>query len=267
MKIDYRFRRVVFLLFVSSVTVFGLTGAAEAKEHELLHLGYESGNISPQPGVVAEKPKADDSINVDCSVSRAGKCSLKTILRRTDSYISYARYRAETETSGRKCLLYSAGESYRYGFSFRTDEQWQFDTRESIDTVWQFKRFGTHADMFVAIKGHDVVLRVLKDGQYVIKKDFQPGKWMDIRIDVLWSDGAKGMVVVYLREEDEKSYHPVVRFVGANMFNSTPKFGRPKWGLYKPTFQKSYFDGPRIVFHDEIYIDKLDNLSDAQEKR
>ncbi|MGF6811231.1 hypothetical protein OKW30_006423 [Paraburkholderia sp. Clong3] len=267
MKIDYQFRGVIFLLLISSASVFGRAGVAEAKEHELLHIGYESGNISPQSGVVAQKPKADDSINVDCSVSRAGKCSLKTILCRTDSYISYGRYRAETETSGLKSLLYSAGESYRYGFSFRTDNQWQYDTRESVDTVWQFKRFGTHADMFVAIKGHDVVLRVLKDGQYVIKKDFQPGKWMDIRIDVLWSDGANGMVVVYFREEGEKSYHPVVNFTGANMFNSTPKFARPKWGIYKPTFQKSYFDGPRIVFHDEIYIDKLDDLSDAHEEQ
>jgi hypothetical protein len=255
MKIHYRFSRITSLL-LGAATVF-LASTQLVRAEELLHIGYESGTISPQPGVEAEKPKAADSISVDCSVARVGKCSLRSTLRRNDSYISYGNYRAETETKDLTPLRYSPGESYRYGFSFRTDEHWQFDNRESIDTIWQFKRFDSHADMFITIKGHDVVLRVLKSDQYVIKRNFQPGQWMDIRMDVLWSNETNGTVTVYLRDEDEKSYRRVVEFKGPNMYNSSPMFGRPKWGLYKPGFQKSNFDGPRIVFHDEIMIDKL----------
>jgi hypothetical protein len=243
-------------LLLGAVAI-SLAMARTAQGEEILHIGYESESISPQPGVVAERPMAADSINVDCSVARAGRCSLKTILRRTDDYISYGRHRAETDTMQLEPLRYSAGESYRYGFSFRTDKYWQYDNREAIDVIWQFKRFDSHSDMFIALKGHDVVLRVLTSDQYVLEKDFQPGIWMDVKVEVLWSAGPDGRVAAYIRREDEASYRRVAGFEGPNIFNSLPRFARPKWGIYKPAFPKSDFEGPRIVFHDEIFVEKL----------
>ncbi len=255
MVTGHRGTGIAFLLLCAAA--ISLAQARIAWAADILHIGYESGNISPQFGIVAERPMAADSINIDCAVARVGSCSLKTVLRRTDAYISYGRHRAETETMHLKSLLYSAGESYRYNFSFRTDEGWQYDNREAIDIIWQFKRFDSHSDMFIALKGHDLVLRVLANDQYVLKNDFQPGKWMDIRVEVLWSAKANGKVAVYLRDEGEESYRRVTSFIGANIFNSLPGFARPKWGIYKPAFPKSDFDGPRIVFHDEIFIERL----------
>jgi len=255
MAIGFRSADIVRLLLTAAA--ISLTLARMVEAGEILHIGYESGNISPQPGIVAERPIAADSISVDCSVARAGRCSLKTILRRTDAYISHGRHRAETETMQLGSLRYSAGEFYRYGFSFRTDEHWLYDNREAIDIIWQFKRFDSHSDMFIALKGHDVVLRVLASDQYVLKKDFQPGKWMDVMVDVLWSTESDGKVAVHLRAEGEGAYRLVASFRGANVFNALPRFARPKWGIYKPAFPKSNFDGPRIVFHDEIFVERL----------
>ena len=255
MKIRFRNLNIYFQLFRVVGILLILNGAAGAKE--LVHIGYESGQISPQSGIDAEKPVATDSIIVDCNVARVGKCSLRSTLRRDDSYISYGNYRAETDTKSFNSLLYSQGDLYCYRFSFRTEKDWQFDNRNSIDLIWQFKRFNSHADMFVAVKGHDIVLRVLNRDQYIIKHNFLPGKWMDIMMNILWSSGEGGMTKIYLREEGEKTYHHIVSFEGSNMFNAIPRAGRPKWGLYKPSFEKSYSNMPRTVYHDEIFIDKL----------
>ncbi len=251
-------RKITFTLsLIFSCAVVLPAFASKSWAAASFHIDYESGNISPQPGILAEKPKAADSINVDCGVARAGRCSLKTVLRRADSYISYGKHRAETDTMHEDSLLYSDGDAYRYGFSFMVDKNWQYDDRESIDIIWQFKRFDSEPDMLIALKGHDLVLRVLKSDQFIIMKDFQAGKWIDILLTVNWSIGSKGTVTVHLREEGEKSYLTVASFTGKNIFNTKPKFARPKWGLYKPAFEKSKSTNPRTIFHDEILIDKI----------
>jgi hypothetical protein len=123
--------------------------------------------------------------------------------------------------------------------------------------VWQFKRFDGPPDMFVAVKGNSLVLRVGASAQVTLLELLPLGQWMDVDMKIDWSDRADGR----LEGAVSTAKDVVLRnfeYAGATMRNGNPKAGYLKWGLYKPgkTDGSMQFQ-PRSVWHDDIYIYKL----------
>ena len=138
-------------------------------------------------------------------------------------------------------------------YTFPSD--WEIDSRDSIDIIWQFKRFGTYPDMFVAIKGADIVLRLTGGKQETFVKNYPTGHWIDFRIDVLWSSENGGKVIGAIRQPPEEEFKEIVRIRGANMGDTRPRSGYLKWGIYKPGYEHSITYRPRIAFHDMICVE------------
>jgi hypothetical protein len=232
--------------------------AAPIQPQGVMQVDFENGAaFTGLPGVTITLPRASNAITVDCNIARASRCSMRTEINNTPDYISHAAHRAEADTHLHKPTLYSEYEQTRYGFSLYLVDSWEVDNRESIDIIWQFKRTGTQPDVFVAIKGEDIVLRTVNGKQQTLIKNFPRGKWIDFRIDILWSSGEAGAINTDLRFPPAQAFMPVGSLKGRNMYDSRPKSGYLKWGLYKPAYQESRTHRPRIVFHDDIYVERL----------
>lgn len=222
-------------------------------------LDYETGAaISEVTGVAMVKPYAVDAISVDCTLARSGQCSLRSTVANTPDYISFGAHRAESDTEALKATRYSNGDAMRYAFSLYISPDWEIDSRDSIDIIWQFKRFGTYPDMFIAIKGADIVLRLTGGKQETLVKSYLTGQWIDFRIDVLWSYENGGKVRGAIRQLPEEGYKEVVKVNGANMGDIRPQSAYLKWGIYKPGYEHSITSRPRIVFHDKICVERRD---------
>ena len=206
-------------------------------------------------------PNAVDAISIDCTLARSGQCSLRSTVSNTPDYISFGAHRAESDTQALRATRYSSGDAIRYAFSLYLPSDWEIDSRDSIDIIWQFKRFGTYPDMFVAIKGADIVLRLTGGKQDTLVKNYSTGQWIDIRIDVLWSYETGGKVIAAIRQPAEEEFKEIVKISGANMGDTRSRSGYLKWGIYKPGYEHSTTSRPRIVFHDKICVEGL-NMSE-----
>ena len=224
----------------------------------LFCLDYETGTpTSEVTGVAVVTPNAVDAISIDCTLARSGQCSLRSTVSNTPDYISFGAHRAESDTQALRATRYSSGDAIRYAFSLYLPSDWEIDSRDSIDIIWQFKRFGTYPDMFVAIKGADIVLRLTGGKQDTLVKNYSTGQWIDIRIDVLWSYETGGKVIAAIRQPAEEEFKEIVKISGANMGDTRSRSGYLKWGIYKPGYDHSTTSRSRIVFHDKICIEGL----------
>ena len=188
----------------------------ENRSKLVLRVDYEGGTLaSAGQGVVADGPSATDAFSVSDQKPRSGKFCLRTKVANSDDYVSYGAHRAETWTSRLAAYHHNEGDVFRYRFSFRLQEDWQFDTRDSVDIIWQFKRFDGGPDMFVGVKGHDIVLRCGSDGQWTLAENCKAGDWMDLCLIVRWSTGSDGFVEAFSkrapRERHSRRWH---RFTG-----------------------------------------------------
>lgn len=223
----------------------------------LFCLDYETGTpTSEVTGVAVVTPNAVDAISIDCTLARSGQCSLRSTVSNTPDYISFGAHRAESDTQALRATRYSSGDAIRYAFSLYLPSDWEIDSRDSIDIIWQFKRFGTYPDMFVAIKGADIVLRLTGGKQETLVKNYSTGQWIDIRIDVLWSYETGGKVIAAIRQSAEEEFKVIARISGANMGDTRPRSGYLKWGVYKPGYEYSTTSRPRVVFHDKICVEE-----------
>lgn len=221
-------------------------------------LDYETGTLTSEViGVAVVKPNAVDAISIDCTFARSGQCSLRSTVSNTPEYISFGAHRAESDTEALKATRYSSGDAIRYAFSLYLPPDWEIDSRDSIDIIWQFKRFGTYPDMFIAIKGKDIVLRLTGGIQETLVKNYSTGQWIDFRIDALWSYESGGKVIAAIRQPPEEEFKETLRISGANMGDTRPRSGYLKWGIYKPGYEHSTTSRPRIVFHDKICVERL----------
>jgi Polysaccharide lyase len=221
-------------------------------------LDYETGTLTSEVmGVAVVKPQAVDAISIDCTLARSGQCSLRSTVSNTPDYISFGAHRAESDTQALRAMRYSSGDANRYAFSLYLPSDWEIDSRDSIDIIWQFKRFGTYPDMFVGIKGRDIVLRVTGGKQETLVKSYPTGQWIDFRIDVLWSSENGGKVIGAIRQPPEEEFKEIVRINGTNMGDIRPQSGYLKWGIYKPGYEHSTTSRQRIVFHDKICVERL----------
>jgi len=242
------------------LSIFCLVSQIEAASTPIpsFCLDYETGTLtSDVTGVEAITPSAVDAISIDCTIARSGQCSLRSTVSNTPDYISFGAHRAESNTQALSATHYSSGDAIRYAFSLYLPSDWEIDSRDSIDIIWQFKRFGTYPDMFIAIKGKDIVLRVTGGKQETLVKNYSTGQWIDFRVDALWSYESGGQVMVAIRQPPEEEFRETIRIHGANMGDLRPRSAYLKWGIYKPGYEHSTTTRPRIVFHDKICVESL----------
>ncbi len=271
-------RPILLLLFVaSSLHVFAqetapahpvkLSALDHAPTNELfpeptgeivLRVDYENGNgRQPDSGVIAEGPLAKDAFSISGQTPRSGKFCLQTKVAHSDDYISYGKHRAETTTLKRLPSRYNESEVFRYRFSFRMQEDWQFDNRDSVDIIWQFKRFDGSPDMFIAVKGDSIVLRGPAGGQWTLIQKCTPGEWFDLCIISRWSAGPTGFVEAFAKRAHEEQYAKVASFHGPNTRDARSNSSYLTWGIYKPGMNASTTTSPHVIFHDAIVVEKL----------
>jgi hypothetical protein len=261
-------RFVVFIWCVSALATFGQqTQPVKVPENEafrenrsklVLRVDYEGGTLAGAgQGVVADGPSAKDAFSISDQKPRSGRFCLRTKVANTDDYISDGAHRAETGTVKVMAIRYNEGDVFRYQFSFRLQEDWQFDTRDSVDIIWQFKRFDGTPDMFVGVKGQDIVLRCGSDGQWMLAENCKAGDWMDICLIVRWSTGPTGFVEAFAKRATRTQFKKAASFHGPNMRDATPDSTYLKWGIYKPGMKDSTAKKPHVICHDDIIVEKM----------
>lgn len=237
-----------------------VAAAAGAKDESRLIFQADYENRDTMSGVSGMHPttgSAKDSLGVDCQLARSGRCSLVSRVGMTNEYLTGDSHRSEVSTSEIPGVLYSAGERYRYRFSLYIDDKWQIDSRNSIDSFWQFKRTAGPPDMFLTIKGDSIVWRVGNQKQIVVFDKLPVGGWIDFMFDITWSTGADGRVA--LTAVDTKNNRSVnLRNDGPNMRDGRARSGYLKWGIYKPgrADRKDVFP-VRTLHHDDIAVYRL----------
>jgi hypothetical protein len=224
---------------------------------EVFMLGYESAeNLASVRSTMTAK-SSPSALKVDCSVARSGKCSVMASIEENSVSVSAGAYRAESDTMKLLQTRYGAGDTLLYRFSLKLPADWETQPRSSIDIVWQFKRFDGQPDMFVAVKGNALVLRVGATAQVTLLESLPLGRWLDLDLKVHWSNRPDGKVEGTVSAESDAVLHHF-EYAGATARNDKPNAGYLKWGLYKPgkTDRSMQFQ-PRSVWHDEIHVYKL----------
>ncbi len=246
------------LLTVLLALACATTQAKDQTGTPVFRADYENRELtSGVAGLAADGPAAKDALEIDCSVGRTGKCSLQSRVRMRDDYISGGAFRAETSTSRIPGTLYSPGDRFRYRFSLLIDKGWQADTRDAIDMVWQFKRFSTHPDMFIAIKGETLVWRISDQKQITLAKALPRGEWVDFDFVVKWSIGDDGLAELTLTQTGSGKTD-AFKYAGPNLRDAKPRGGYLKWGLYKPGQKQRQEPFPvGLVHHDDVEVDRL----------
>jgi hypothetical protein len=225
-------------------------------EKPFLFVDFESDQLSLVDGTKAYFPNASDAFEIVHNPVRNGKNSIKVKINNNDTYISAGAHRAEFATIQNKKTAYNEGDHFRYSFSFLLSENWEVDSRNSIDSIFQFKRVNFGPDMFIAIKGSDLVLRILNLRQEALIKNLKLGEWVDVCLDVVWSSANNGHIQGFVKYASENDYIRVFDIYGQNMINNGLNKTYLKWGLYKPGYSMSTSKLPRIIYFDDISITK-----------
>ena len=232
--------------------------ASAVSPTQIFSLDYEGQiNSAPVLATMTTQPKPQ-ALQVDCQVARSGRCSVRAEVSATAGSISAGAYRAESDTMSLHDTRYSPGETLRYRFSLRLSEDWVVAPTSSIDILWQFKRFDSKPDMFVAAKGDALVLRIGDKAQIGVFKPLPVGRWLDVDMQVHWSIGADGWVNGEAKVAGENKVH-AFRYAGPTTLNDKPRAAYLKWGLYKPGKTDGSIAFPlRRVWHDEIIVERLE---------
>jgi hypothetical protein len=247
-----------FIIYYRLLAALILWGSCMAGAAPLVALDFE-GQPDSIDMATTQPPKVSggDAVQIDCAVARTGKCSLRTKVANTPDYFSAGKQRVEWNLATRKELRYSAGDHVSYRFSVRVPEGWKRDVRASPDIIWQFKRFGSVPDAFVAIKGAGLVLRVFGSRQVVLLKELPTGQWIDLKFEVSWSPQASGKIIYQVQLAGQQKPVSSGMLEGANMINGKPHAGYIKFGIYKPEYAKSPDQAPRVVYIDDIIIERV----------
>jgi hypothetical protein len=255
---------VVLLVGLVAVALVSPVSAA-VKPRLLLNVGYETGTPdSGIPNLQATAASAPDAAVVSTAFARTGQYSIahKVVLD-DPAYVSAGAPRSESATNQISSTFYSAGLERRYQFSFLLYNWQPWDGLATpVDIIWQFKRFGAAADMFVAVKRNSLVLRYGGSAEATLINDVRPyvNQWIDVSIDVLWEPTPSGWANVQVRLPGQPDYAPVFSssFPTLNpAFTSSPN-GYLTWGLYRPDSSSAAGDPiTRIVYHDDIQVYSL----------
>lgn len=257
--------RVLFALLAAVPCSTAYAGADPAKDTACevagttpaLAVDFESGSLDALPSGVRPNPPKPEAIGVVDSAHRNGKYAARVTVDDSPSFIfpdGSGRIRAEFTTLDTAETAFSEGDRRSYRLSFMLAPNWQFDSRESIDIVWQWKRTGGPPDMFLAVKGSDLVLRIGSTAQLTLIPSLRAGTWVDLCVKVDWSTSSVGRVESSHRYEGHEEYSASPTFSGATLGTRTGKTYL-KWGIYKPdNYQRSTSRGPHVVYFDDIAI-------------
>ena len=121
--------------------MFALAAAGTAQAAVVLGADYEDGTLtSGVPGLAAVKPPAGDAFSVSSRYARVGTHSLCTKIADSADYYSDGNHRAETNALKVAGARFGQGYRFRYRFSVLIPPEWEDDSRDSIDIIFQFKR-------------------------------------------------------------------------------------------------------------------------------
>jgi hypothetical protein len=235
----------------------------ESGSELILCVDYESGDLTTAgEGVLADLPAAHDAISISDDMPRRGRFCVRTKVANSDDFLSYGKHRAETTVMKKMAIRYSESEVFRYRFSLRLDKSWQIegklpDDRDSVDIVWQFKRFEGGPDMFIGVKREEIVLRSQNGKQVTILGSYAPDEWMDFCVISRWSAGEDGFTEVFVKRPADREFRSAASVRGPNMRDAEPKNAYLTWGIYKPGMSNSTATNARIVFHDDIIVEKM----------
>ena len=225
----------------------------------ILTVDYETGELtSGVPGLGATMPPAADAMTINSNIVRSGSYSFRSKVQYSTNYISAGSWRAEEDTIGVLPTHYNWGDRVDYQFSICLDSSWQSDNRNSDYIIHQWKRYGTGPDMFVDVKGTDIVLRVGASYQKTILYNYPISKWIDFKLEVRWAPDATGSAAVYYKYSTNSTFTYVGAYSGYTMLNDLQDNGYLKWGLYAPSLDYSNFtNAPNhawIVYHDNVVV-------------
>ena len=225
----------------------------------ILTVDYETGELtSGIPGIGATMPLAADAMTINSNIVRSGSYSFRSKVQHNTNYISDGNYRAEEDTIGVLPTHYNWGDRVNYQFSICLDSSWQSDNRNSDYIVHQWKRYNLGPDMFVDVKGTDIVLRVGTNYQMTILYNYSINKWIDFKLDVSWATDATGSADVYYKYSTNNNFTYVGTYNGYTMQNDLLDNGYLKWGIYAPGLDYSNFtNDPNhawIVYHDNFIV-------------
>ena len=238
---------------------FVLLLARSLSASPILTMDYETGELtSGIPGIGATMPLAVDAMTINSNIVRSGSYSFRAKVQFNTNYISAGSWRAEEDTIGILPTHYNWGDRVDYQFSLRLDSSWQSDNRNSDYIVHQWKRYGTGPDMFVDVKGTDIVLRVGTNYQMTILYNYPISKWIDFKLEVSWAPDATGSAAVYYKYSTTNTFTYVGAYSGYTMLNDLQDNGYLKWGLYAPGLAYSNFTNDSnhawIVYHDNFVV-------------
>lgn len=260
---------------VALIIFFSISSFSQVFEtSEVINLNYENGlttsGVKDVWAGVDVSPSAvftSDAIISTCTPSdvQGSFCAIRTKVICNENYYTGEAHRSESHSMNKPETLYSAQEFYRYDFSFKIDRTWIFDNTNSIDSIFQFKRFQTGPDGFFAIKGDALVYRHMSGDlarQIIMIAKIPKEEWFDVRAEVFWSAGGDGETKIFLKKKTESDYRWLETIVGPNMSAATPKSAYLKWGIYKPgclstTTRPDPQNTATMVYHDNVRVARL----------
>jgi hypothetical protein len=201
-----------------------------------LNLGISGKPLNPLPrGISWAPPKAKDSMtftnsNGTATIKVANTTDYQSMDMNKGVPTSPLKTRAEFDTMTLASTKYGEGDSRIYRTTIRLHDGWYWDDRSAIFT--QFKRMSSGPDMFLAVKRHDIVLRIGSSYQATIVPNLATNKWVEVVMAVKWSASSSGKISAFYRYADEKNYHQIPDILGANLLapaNNT----YVKFGIYK----------------------------------
>ena len=228
----------------------------------ILNINYENAFLNSGVNDI-DYVTNQDIVKITSEDANSGNFSIKTMVGTSSNYISYGKPRAESSTIRLKESLYSEDEIWEYKFSVMLSKKWFLDKSSGTEIIWQFKRFNSPPDAFIAVKGDRIVFRY-SDKQIVLFETIRPSIWMNFVIYINWSSTNFGAIEIKYKFKDENL--KFIELEGANMRNNKSKSGYLKWGLYRPDCLKENYHPcseiqaeERTIFHDDISARKLSN--------
>jgi hypothetical protein len=202
--------------------------------------------------------EAADAFGIDCASARVGRCRLKFVIRNSPKYIQYGSHRVEFDFMNNSNFLFGSGDRFKYEFSFFIPDFFEEDVRDSIDIIWQFKQFSGYPFAVIAIKGGDIVLRYL-DGQITLYKNYKKNQWIDVGLDIFWSNSNLGFINTYIKAQNDNMSDFMFITNIKNINNAGKKSGYIKFGIYKPRYELTKTLDSRVIFFDRVIIQRITN--------
>lgn len=269
-----------WILAVPALLVSSIPGIASAGTL-LADFDYETGTptsgYDPDEVSVTHASAPDAAFVVDKGQGGGYAITHKVDLA-SSSYNSDGAPRSESAAERYEPAIFHPGDERRYEFSFqlRNWATWEPGESEKGDIIWQAKRAsGGRPAMYVMTKRDALAFRaptIYSGGnpiQFNLIDDYTPyiEQWIDVRIDVVWSDTDTGLFETFVRLPGESDYVFQGGFEDVTTFNPVADDGSPepltrgyiKWGLYRPGQSLAGGDvRTRFIYHDDVRIYDLD---------